>query len=423
MLMDANTVLEVDGVYKLFSRSVIDSQKRLGDVLRAAMFGRDFTISEMRDTEFWALEDINFTLKRGEALGVLGLNGAGKTTLLRMLNGQLSPDRGEIRIAGATASMIDLSAGLNDRMSGWENIYLRCASIGKSRREVDEIIDEMVDFMELGDALDAPLGSYSSGMRMRLAFATTIFVEPDLLLIDEVLSVGDFRFRQKCLERVRRLREKSAFVLASHSMADIARFCNEAIVLKRGRVAYRGDPESAIRLFQQTQEITERPEESKRARNAPAKKLGEEFHNVDEISSVSTKWFGADGVETRRFRWGEPITLSIEFKLNYAVSQIEIGVPIWRAEEERMISALSTEQLRYKMTPDSEGRCSVRVEFDSQHLLPGAYESVTAIIDGPKYLYRLPNPQILIESGAAPRGWGHFYLPHRWTMPQDGRSR
>lgn len=423
MLMDANTVLEVDGVCKLFSRSVIGSQKRLGDILKAAMFGRDFTISEMRDTEFWALENVSFTLKRGEALGILGLNGAGKTTLLRMLNGQLSPDRGEIRIAGATASMIDLSAGLNDRMSGWENIYLRSASIGKSRKEVDEVIDEMVDFMELGDALDAPLGSYSSGMKMRLAFATTIFVEPDLLLIDEVLSVGDFRFRQKCLERVRQLRERSAFVLASHSMADIARFCNEAIVLECGRIAYRGEPESAIKHFQQTQEVKLSAEASKRAQNRPANNLGEQFHNVDEISSVSTKWLGADGVESHQFRWGEPITLSIEFKLNYDVSQIEVGVPIWRSDEERMISALSTEQLNYKMVPDKDGWCSARVEFDSQILLPGAYESVTAIVDGPKYLYRLPNPQILIESGAAPRGWGHFYLPHRWTAPKGRTSR
>lgn len=422
MLMAADTVLEVDGVCKLFSRSILGAQRRLGEVIRAAIFGRDFTVSDTRDGEFWAVKDVNFTLRRGEAIGILGLNGAGKTTLLRMLNGQTPPDRGEIRIAGNTASMIDLSAGLNDRMNGWENIYLRSASIGRSRKEVDAALDQMVDFMELGDALDAPLGTYSSGMRMRLAFATTVFIEPELLLIDEVLSVGDFRFRQKCLKKIRELRHRSAFVFASHSMNDIARFCNKALVLERGRVAFKGEPEEAIKFFQQSQDNARTPIKVSAEPERAARKLGERYYDAEEISLVSAKWFDAEGRERQRFKWGESISLRIEFKIAYSPTGLKIGVPIWRADEEQMVTALSTEQASYDLTPDPAGRCAVEVEFDTQRLMPGDYESVIAIMDGPKFLYRNPNPAFTIAPGAAPRGWGRFYLPHRWRMTSAGES-
>lgn len=418
MMTAHDTVLEVDGVCKLFSRSVSGSQRRLGQIIRAAIFGKDFTVSDTSEGEFWALKDVNFTLRRGEAIGILGLNGAGKTTLLRMLNGQMAPDRGEIRIAGETASMIDLSAGLNDRMSGWENIYLRSASIGRTRQQVDASLDEMVEFMELGDALDAPIGTYSAGMRMRLAFATTIFVEPDLLLIDEVLSVGDFRFRQKCLEKIRALRERSAFILASHSMNDIARFCNEALVLERGRVAFKGEPEEAIKFFQQTQEREEREKKALAGPKPPVKKLGDQFHNTEEITSVNVQWVGADGRVRDHFKWGDVIELRIEFRLASGDHQLDIGVPIWRQDEEGMISALSTEQQRFRITPDASGMCRVAVEFDTMCLPPGTYESVTAIIDGPRFLYRQPNAQVTVEAGGAPRSWGRFYMPHRWKTLQ-----
>lgn len=427
MLMAADTVLEVDGVCKLFSRSILGAQRRLGEVIRAAIFGRDFTVSDTRDGEFWAVKDVNFTLRRGEAIGILGLNGAGKTTLLRMLNGQLPPDRGEIRIAGKTASMIDLSAGLNDRMNGWENIYLRSASIGRTRQEVDAVLDEMIEFMELGDALDAPLGTYSSGMRMRLAFATTIFVEPELLLIDEVLSVGDFRFRQKCLKKIRDLRNRSAFVFASHSMNDIARFCNEAIVLENGRIVFKGEPEEAIKRFQQTQDNVGASNGAKRCSDALAKKLGDQFHSVDEIVFKRAVWIDSDGRERDRVRWGEDIALRIEFQVVYPAQRLEIGVPIWAANEEQLISALSTEQQQFRIMPDKSGRCSVDVEFNTRHLPPGEYESVTAIIDRERFLYRQPNARITIESGDAPRGWGRFYLPHQWkalqAAPEDEVKR
>lgn len=412
MFMRADTVLEVDRVSKLYSRSPLESQNRMAEIINAAFWGRRFSVKELQQREFWALHDVSFSLRRGEAMGVIGLNGAGKTTLLRMLVGQFPPDEGEIRISGKTAGMIDLTAGFNPRLSGKENIYLRSATLGRSRAEVAALFDEIADFTELEDALAAPLSTYSAGMRMRLAFATTIFVDPTLLVIDEVLAVGDFQFRQKCLERIRALRAKSAFVFASHSMNDIARFCNEAVVLEKGRIVFKGEPEDAIRHFQSAQ--GSRESGAPQGSEAP-NKLGDQFHESADIDSVSAAWADGQGRETSAFRWGDPITLKIDFTLRRPAERLNIGVPIWRAGEESLLSALSTEQNAYALSVDADGRCSVDVAIQSGALPAGSYEAVLAIVDGPKYLYRQPVKTFTIEPHAAPRSWGQFIIPHAWS--------
>jgi len=423
MFMRADIVLEVDGVSKLYSRNALESQKRLGEVISSAFWGRDLGITSLQKKEFWALNDISFYLKRGEAIGVIGLNGAGKTTLLRLLNGQFPPDKGEVRLAGHSASMIDLTAGFNNRMSGLENIYLRSAILGKKREEVDEQIEEICKFTELDDALAAPLSTYSSGMRMRLAFATTVFVNPDLLIIDEVLAVGDFQFRQKCLEKIRQLREQCAFVFASHSMTDVVRFCNLAIVLDKGRISYKGSPEEAIRHFQKNRTISTVQNHKPDTGGADKNKLGEKFSSPDDICDVKSYWASADGKETDSFHWGEEAILRIEFAVRYNTESLNIGVPIWNIGDEQLVSALSTEQKGYKIVPGVNGRCQIDVAFNTTNLMPGTYESVTAIIDGPKFLYRQPNTHFTIKTGTAPPGWGRIYLPHEWTTSQQSTSQ
>lgn len=412
MYMHADTILEVDHVSKLYSRSPLESQNRIAEIVKAAFWGGDFAVSSMQPREFWALQDVSFTLRRGEAMGVIGLNGAGKTTLLRMLVGQFAPDEGEIRIAGKTAGMIDLTAGFNARMSGKENIYLRSATLGRRREEVEALYDDIVDFTELGDALAAPLSTYSAGMRMRLAFATTIFVNPKLLVIDEVLAVGDFQFRQKCLERVRALREQCAFVFASHSMTDVARFCNEVIVLDRGRVDFKGEPEEAIRHYQSKQKVHVAALAGKPAQGS---KLGENYHSDAEIADVRADWASGAAEKRCEFKWGEKIRLEIAFTLKKPIEALKIGVPIWNAAEEQLWSALSTEQRGFQISP-IVGENRITVDFDSKYFRPGIYEAVLAIHDGPRFLCRRPIGQFIVKHGDAPRTWGHFILPHEWKQ-------
>ena len=250
MLMQMDTVLEVERLSKLYSRAQGVTRRRLAVTFGRMLLGWPPTsLSNLQKSEFWSLKDVSFSLRRGEALGVIGLNGAGKTTLLRLLAGQLLPDEGEIRLLGKTAAMIDLTAGFQMTASGARNIFLRGAMLGRSKEEIDVTYDEIVDFAELGDAIDAPVSTYSSGMLMRLAFSIMVAMKSDLLLIDEILSVGDFCFRQKCLAKIRELRERSAFVLVSHSMSDISRFCTKVMVLKSGKIVILDDPDKAIEFY------------------------------------------------------------------------------------------------------------------------------------------------------------------------------
>ena len=221
-----DTVLEARGVGKIYSRYQDATRDRVASVICQILFGIEpKSVGVPQGREFWALNNIDLELKRGQALGIIGLNGSGKTTLLRMLAGQIVPDEGIIRVRGRTASMIDLTAGLQVTASGRRNIYLRGAALGRSREEIEASVDEVIAFTELGEAIEAPVATYSSGMTMRLAFAIMTASAPDILFIDEVLAVGDFKFRQKCLARLRELRQSSAFVMVSHSMNDISRFC------------------------------------------------------------------------------------------------------------------------------------------------------------------------------------------------------
>ena len=211
MWMQSDTVLEVEYLSKLYSRAQGATRQRLARTFGRILLGLSpKPPTNLKKGEFWSLKNVSFSLKRGEALGIIGFNGAGKTTLLRLLAGQLLPDEGEIRILGKVAAMIDLTAGFQMTASGKRNIFLRGAMLGRSQKEITSTYDEIIDFAELGDAIDAPVSTYSSGMLMRLAFSIMVAIGPDVLFIDEILSVGDFRFRQKCLARIRELREKAA---------------------------------------------------------------------------------------------------------------------------------------------------------------------------------------------------------------------
>ena len=177
-------ILEVEGVSKLFSRSVTTTRQRMSKVFWKTLIHRSVEeVTELENGEFWSIDNVSFTLRRGESLGIIGFNGAGKTTLLRILAGQMLPDRGEVRVWGKSVSMIDLTAGFSSSASGRKNIYLRGAMLGRSRAQIDENLDEIIEFAELGDAIDAPINTYSSGMRMRLAFSIMIKTNPDILFL------------------------------------------------------------------------------------------------------------------------------------------------------------------------------------------------------------------------------------------------
>ena len=232
------TLIKVEGLSKKFCRSLKKSMwygmQDIGSELMGIRHGTD---GALRKDEFWAVKDVNFELKRGECLGLIGHNGAGKTTLLRMLNGLIKPDQGRIEIHGKVGALIALGAGFNPILTGRENIYVNASVLGMSKQHVDSKIDEIIDFAEIREFINAPVQTYSSGMSVRLGFAVAaILIEPDILFLDEVLAVGDIGFAIKCFNTVRRLTKKSAVVFVSHNMQQISWFSTRVMVMDHGKI-------------------------------------------------------------------------------------------------------------------------------------------------------------------------------------------
>ena len=207
---------------------------------------------ELHYTEFWALKDVSFKVKKGDHMGVMGFNGAGKSTLLKTVAGVLKPTQGSISTEGVIAPLLELGAGFNYNYSGKENVFLYAATMGFSRKFIQEKYEEIVDFSELGDFINAPIKSYSSGMRARLGFAIATSVKPEVLILDEVLSVGDAAFREKSEKRLQNLMGDGVTVLyVSHSTERVEALCNKAIILSQGQLVANGDASDVCALYRE----------------------------------------------------------------------------------------------------------------------------------------------------------------------------
>lgn len=218
--------------------------------LIAGLALRRGSANRQTNADFWALDGVSFAVGAGEALGVIGPNGAGKSTVLKLMAGILRPDAGSLNIRGRVSALIELGAGFHPDLSGRENIYLNAAILGIPRREVHRRFDEIVAFADVADSLDEPVKRYSSGMQARLGFAIAAHVDAPIMLIDEVLSVGDRAFRSRCLDRMHAARANgTAIVFVSHDLETVRRFCSSALVLVAGRVAFAGAPSEAVARY------------------------------------------------------------------------------------------------------------------------------------------------------------------------------
>lgn len=268
----SEVLIKVDQVSKKFSRNLRTSLRYgFSDAVRV-IFGIRRNES-LRPTEFWAVKKVSFVVKRGESIGLIGHNGAGKSTLLKVLNGLLKPDAGRIEIRGKIGALIELGAGFNPILTGRENIFINAAVLGFSKKEVEERLDSIIEFAELAEFIDTPVQNYSSGMKVRLGFAVAAQMEPDVLIIDEVLAVGDNGFKVKCFNRIEELKQKCAVIFVSHSMPQISRICTKAVFLNKGEVKYQGE------------NITEAIEQYYNSFSRSAFKSRNEFGNI-EINKI-----------------------------------------------------------------------------------------------------------------------------------------
>ncbi len=247
--MENEILVKVEGVSKKFCKDLKTSLwyglKDLFANVRGNKRERD-----LREKEFWAVKDINFELRRGECLGLIGHNGAGKSTLLKILNGLINPDAGQVTIRGRVGALIELGAGFNPILSGRENIYNNGAVLGFTKKEIDAKIEDIIDFSEIREFIDMPVQNYSSGMKVRLGFAVAAQMDPDVLIIDEVLAVGDLGFVLKCFKTIDAILPNTAIVFVSHNMPMVSRICNQIVLMEHGKSKFQGkDVSKAIDLY------------------------------------------------------------------------------------------------------------------------------------------------------------------------------
>jgi lipopolysaccharide transport system ATP-binding protein len=233
--MSNEVLIKAEGVSKKFCKDLKKSLKYGFQDLGGALFGSGKE-RNLRPDEFWAVKDISFEVKRGECMGLIGHNGAGKSTLLKMLNGLIKPDRGTIEMRGRVGALIELGAGFNPILTGRENIFNNAAVLGFSKKETEAKLDEIIAFSELEEFIDMPVQNYSSGMKVRLGFAIASQVNPDVLIIDEVLSVGDAKFKIKCYNKIYQLIKNTAIIFVSHSMPQVSKVSTKALLLSKGKI-------------------------------------------------------------------------------------------------------------------------------------------------------------------------------------------
>jgi ABC-type polysaccharide/polyol phosphate transport system ATPase subunit len=214
---------------------------------------------------FWALRNVSFSVRRGETLGIIGANGAGKSTILKLLSEITTPTEGEIRLYGRVAALIEIGSGFHPELTGRENVFLSGTLLGMRRREIDAKLDAIVDFAGIGSFLDTPVKWYSSGMYVRLGFAIAAHLDAEILLVDEVLAVGDEAFQARCLERVHELRRSGAtIILISHDLAAVEHVCERVLLIDRGRVGAEGEPASVIREYRRRLSAATHPDRDAR---------------------------------------------------------------------------------------------------------------------------------------------------------------
>jgi ABC-type polysaccharide/polyol phosphate transport system ATPase subunit len=347
----------------------VSKKYKIGKGLTAFRDLLQFRKDDTRNAYHWAVKDLSFKLQSGESLGIIGPNGAGKTTILKLLTQVTHPTSGSIRMDGRFSALIELGAGFHPDLSGRENIYLNGSILGMQRSEIKERFDEIVDFAGIGDYLDTPVKRYSSGMYARLGFSIAAHVDPQILLVDEVLAVGDYAFRQKCYARMDELRKKgTSLIFVSHDMEAVRRVCDRGLVMYRGENIFQGTAPEAVVAYSDAVRNAARQSKG----NLPKEEgLSERVMTFDaEIERVQL--LDAQGDPVTVVNSGTPVTVAVDCFFHKDVCQPIFSMTV-RSPDGGLIYDVTTRWMNMQTQDFSAGdRC--RVEFAiNTPLLDGEY--------------------------------------------------
>lgn len=406
----SDVVLKLDGVGKKFCRSLKKSLWYGVKDMGSEMIGAKNNHAELRNGEFWANNDISFELKRGETLGLIGHNGAGKTTLLRMINGLIKPDKGRIEVRGRMQALIALGAGFNPILSGRENVYINASVLGFTKADIDRKFDAITDFADIGEFIDSPVQSYSSGMAVRLGFAVAAHMDPDVLLIDEVLAVGDINFRKKCYKKIREFREKNVgIIIVTHDVSTLYTLSDAVLYLSKGRPVKIGAPQEVLDIY--CRDMADKEDTN----NKTCRR-----ERSDELEGVIEKveLFDRSGQKAEICRTGDYLKIVIHYVARKPIQAPVFGVGFAvPGADGTYLSACNTKLSNFNIS-HIEGSGAVSFEVESMPLYHGVYGLVVTL--GDAYGLRYDSWEgyealrLKVEAGAM--GAGDFYTSHSWDL-------
>jgi ABC-type polysaccharide/polyol phosphate transport system ATPase subunit len=436
--------IEVTNASKIYRRY---SRRHQFSTLKSALLSRSLIRDLRPDETFPAVRDVTFTVPRGRTLGVIGRNGSGKSTLLKLVAGITKPTTGSVHVNGRISALIELGAGFHPEISGRENVFINGIMLGLTKREITRRFDEIVEFAELQEFIDAPVKTYSSGMYMRLGFAVAIHVDPDVLLVDEVLAVGDEGFTHKCLDKFAEFKRRSkTILLVTHSLGLVERFCDEALWMDAGSINGLGDPKRVVGAYITDVEVTEEqhlaagdakaqesavavspdeptsavlPDHPLETAQGPADmfRATEGRWGSREIEITDVQLFGADGAAGHVFQSGQPLTIRIAFRCPVANEDFVIGIGIFNAEGVCCYGTnTSIEELQaVRMLGDAEATFTI----ENLDLVEGTYKLDVAVhkLDGYPYDYHRLLYTFRVKSRT--KDVGIFRPRHQWRFSES----
>lgn len=420
-LLSDDVVLSVRNVSKKFCRNLKRSMYYGIKDLACSVMGVQQGMNGLRKDEFRALDEVTLELRRGEGLGLVGPNGSGKSTLLRLISGIFPPDHGEIAVRGRIGALIALGAGFHPHMTGHENIHLNGTILGMTQQEIRRKLDSIVDFADIPGFMDAPVSTYSSGMRARLGFAIAVSVDPDILLVDEVLAVGDIRFRSKCYRKLAELQGKgTTFLLVAHNPQVILTVCERACYLRGGQTILDGPTAEVLDAYERDQ-FSDQVGQVSGSLNLPAR-AETESHGIDLTSVAFTD---RDGGLSDPIVMGEPATLRVGFVAHRRVKRLSLNLKFTGVAADAGLALFLSNFNDRQEFDVSPGNHVAHVVLPYVGLKPGGYnlrlvarDGGTSVVDVvERFQFRVDK-----SSGSGDTSLSPFYQPRQWLIQNSSRT-
>lgn len=398
--MKAENAIEVHDIKKSF-RVYLDKGRTLKELV---LFSKRRKYEERQ-----VLQGISFEVKKGEALGLIGHNGCGKSTTLKLLTRIMYPDSGTIEMRGRVSSLIELGAGFHPDMSGRQNIYTNASIFGLTRKEIDARVDNIIEFSELEAFIDNPVRTYSSGMYMRLAFAVAINVDADILLVDEILAVGDANFQAKCFNKLREIKANgTTIVIVSHSLGQIEEICERSIWIHEGKIQKEGNPREVHPAYLEYMG-QKRPEAASEKVKSEGERPGDGRVRIKTVEVI----LGKEG-ESNVFRTGEPVTLGIAYNVIERVEEASIGLEVYNGDGVKCYSTdTRTEKMDYiRLEKDGE----IHLILENLELLNGKYTMDFSIKSKDNFPIDSYAKAFSFEMYSDVKDTGISRLAHKWDI-------